>query len=220
MIAKVCDSIGAPTEILVLAVMTLGAAFGDPAILETSLRPDDLFLVPAACVLDAACRNPTAFRFTPETVIDTMVSVIAAAKSNGGDEEKSSTEEADANDAKARLVELRGMVEAAVQDGSHWAGPFELIKELIRRSGVPHTKKTIKGIRAGTEAIIRSAVLDGALGEFPPSHLACSAFYGATNVMISFEEARVAGGSDDEEDGEDNGDSFNDPVEEGAEGRN
>lgn len=208
-IAEVCDGIGAPTELLALAAMTLGTAFGDPLLLETWLRHDDLLLVPAACVLDAAYRNPTVFQFNPETVVDTMVSMIVAAK--GDDDGDDVSREADAIDStRARLLELRGMVEAAVHDGSHWAGPFEFVIELIRRSGISPTRKQVRGIRKKTEAFIRSAVLDGALGELTPSQLACSAFFGATGLLIRFDDEGVGGvaggGGTDEDGGEDNRD--------------
>ena len=209
MIAEVSDGIGAPTEILALAAMTLGAAFGDPMLLETSLRDDDLFLVPAACVLDALCRNPGVFEFNPEAVIDKMVAVAeavaaaaAAAKGGIGGYGVSGDK---AGDAKARLVELRRMVQHATQqdDGCRWAGPMELIIELIRRSGIPVTEEKVRSVRGKVEVFVRSAVLDGALAEFAPSRLACSAFFGATGILMSFgDDEEEAEGSDDDDDGE------------------
>lgn len=198
MIAEVCDGVGAPTEILALAAMTLGVAFGEPALLETSLRPGDLFLVPAACVLDALCRNPAVCRFNPEEVVDTMVSVAVAAKGDDGDGDGDRHGgEGGANGTKARLLELRGMVELAVPDGRHWAGPIDFILEFIQRSGVRSTMRTAREIRGSTEAFIRSSVLNGDLEEFTPSELACSAFFGATDIMISFDD------DGEEEDGPD-----------------
>lgn len=190
MMAEISDGIGAPTEILALAAMTIGAAFGEPTLLETSLRDDDLFLVPAACILDALVRNADVFEFNLETAIDTMVSVTVAAKGGGGgggyDDANSS--EAVANDTKARLVKLRGMVKLATPDGCDWAGPIELIMELIGRSGIPTSKKKARGIKEKAEVFVRSAIMDGALGEFAPSQLACSAFYGATGVLMTFDD--------------------------------
>eukprot|EP00903_Cladosiphon_okamuranus_P006827 g6652.t1 len=210
MIAEVSGQIGATTEILALAAMTLGAAFGNSTLLETSLRDADLFVVPAACVLDALIRNADVFEFTVEAAIDTMVSVTVAAKGNGGYDNANSSE-AVANDTKARLIELRGMVKLATPDGCDWAGPMELVIELVRRSGTRPIERSRRIIdQAGV--FVRSAVLDGALREFAPSQLACSAYYSATGTLGTFDADEAAGSND--YDGEDHRGFTGDDLEE------
>ena len=193
-------------DVLTLAAMTLGAAIGDPTF-RTSLSDDDLFLMPAVCVLDVLNRNLylESGRYDREAVLDTLVWVMeAASRSKGDDIHDTNSSETPPRDMqlvvassqgtgdygmKARLEKLERMLNFTFPSGRDWASPEVFFDKLIKQCGIReiHTRSQVRRGTKKADALIRFAVLHGALGNFRPSELACAAFFEAFGILSAFE---------------------------------
>eukprot|EP00752_Nemacystus_decipiens_P007959 g7112.t1 len=91
-------------------------------------------------------------------------------------------------DMKARLEKLDSMLGLIFPSGCNWGGPMTATAGSSSKCDFPstHTKSKIRRITRMADALILSAILNGALFSFRPSELASAAFFAASGVWVAF----------------------------------